>query len=387
MQVTISVGGRFHAFYLAQQLYRKRYLRRLITSYPKFEVEKYGIPRGKVSSLLMIEFLSRGWHYLPSSLTKFYNPQYAISDLFDRRAKKHLTNGDIIVAWSSFALHTIRKAKSMGMKTIVERGSSHMFYQMEILKEEYEKYGIKPRLAHPKIVEKELLEYEEADYIAIPSLFVKRTFLEHGVPEEKLIHVPYGVDLTDFRSIPKEDKTFRIIHCGGITLRKGVHYLLQAFHELNLPNAELWLIGSMSKEMQPFLKRYDNGKVFHKGPYPQKELYKYYSQGSIFVMMSIEDGFGMVIPQAMACGLPVICTTNTAGEDIIREDIDGFIVPIRDVETLKEKILYFYENPDICRAMGKSAKERISKGFTWDDYGKRMIGAYEKVLQERAIHF
>ena len=108
-------------------------------------------------------------------------------------------------------------------------------------------------MVHPKVVERELTEYQEADFIAIPSQFVKETFLQQGIPEERLIQVPFGVDLTHFYPVPKEDNTFRIIHCGNISIRKGVHYLLQAFAELNLPGAELWLIGSMTDEIKPFL--------------------------------------------------------------------------------------------------------------------------------------
>ena len=67
----------------------------------------------------------------------------------------------------------------------------------------------------------------------------------------------------------------------------------------------------------------------------------------------------MVQAQAMACGLPVICTTNTGGADLVREGRDGFILPIRDVEAIKEKILYFYENPEACTAMGESARSRV----------------------------
>ena len=380
MKVTLSVFGRFHAFYLAEQLLKHDLLNKLITSYPKFEVVKYGIPKNKVISMPALELINRGRNKLPQFIRDIYNAEYTVAELYDRKASFRIDSTDVVIGWTFFFLHTLRKAKSMGAKTIVERGSSHILYQMNILREEYERHDIEAKLAHPKLIEKELLEYNEADYISIPSLFVKRTFLERGVPEEKLIHVPYGVDVTDFKPIPKKDKTFRIIHCGGITLRKGVHYLLQAFYELNLPDAELWLIGSMSKEMQPFLRRYDNGKVFHKGPYPQKELYKHYSQGSVFVIMSIEEGLAMVQPQAMACGLPVICTTNTGGEDIVREGIDGFIVPIRNMEALKEKLFYLYENPDICKAMGQSARQRVSEGFTWDDYGERMIQAYKKCV-------
>ena len=104
------------------------------------------------------------------------------------------------------------------------------------------------------------------------------------------------------------------------------------------------------------------------------------SQGSVFCLASIEEGLAMVQPMAMACGLPVICTTNTGGADIVREGRDGFIVPIRDVDALKEKILYFYEHPDACRAMGESARLRVQAGFSWADYGNKMIAAYQKLL-------
>ena len=383
MKATISVGGRFHAFYLAQLLLKKGYLKRLITSYPKFEVVKHGIPKDKVSAVVVKEALERSWRFVPPSLARLYDPQYAISEIFDRKAKKYIKDSDILIAWSSFALHTIKKAKSMGMKIVLERGSSHILYQTDILKKEYEKYGLKPQLAHPKIVDKELREYEEADYVSVPSIFAKKTFIDNGCAENKLIHIPYGVDLSNFRQIPKEDNIFRIVHCGGVSLRKGVHYLLQAFYELNLPDAELWLIGVISDEMKPFIRKYDNGKVFHKGPYPQNELYKYYSQGSVFALMSIEEGLAMVIPQAMACGLPVICTTNTGGGDIVRDGIDGFIIPIRDIKALKDKLAYMYDNRDKCKEMGRNASERAGSGFTWDDYGERIIGVYESIFPKK----
>jgi glycosyltransferase involved in cell wall biosynthesis len=191
--------------------------------------------------------------------------------------------------------------------------------------------------------------------------------------------VPYGVDLAHFYPVPKQDNVFRVIHCGTISIRKGVHYLLQAFSELKLPHAELWLIGSMTDEIRPFLANF-SAAVFHKGPFPESELYRYYGQGSVLCLASIEEGLAMVQPQAMACGLPVICTTNTGGEDIVCDGQDGFIVPIRDVEALKEKILFFYENPDACKEMGYSAQQRVKSNFTWADYGNRIVGEYRRIL-------
>ncbi|MDP3052552.1 MAG: glycosyltransferase family 4 protein [bacterium] len=384
MKIAISVPGRFHLFNLAQQLLKRDYLSQLITSYPKFETKKYGIPPGKVSSILIKEIMFRGFQNLPQFLQNVYNPHYLISEIFDKLASRSLKKSDIVIGISSTFLHTLRKAKQMGAITVTERGSSHIIYQNDLLKEEYEKFGIKMRtflLPHPEVIKKELKEYEEADYISVPSSYAKRTFLEKGVPENKIIQVPYGVDLSAFRQVPKNDNIFRVVFVGGISLRKGVHYLLQAFSELNLPKSELTLIGSINDEIKPFFKKYE-GKFKWLGHMPQKELYKYYSQGSVFVIASIEEGLALVQPQAMACGLPVICTVNTGGEDIIRNGIDGFVIPIRDVEALKEKIYYLYNNPEICRKMGESAKQRVKSGFTWDDYGNKMISAYQKILEK-----
>ena len=383
MNVTVSVKGRFHAFNLAGELQRLSCLRRLITSYPVFETVKYGIDKDKIQSLLTFEIMERSWRKFPGLLKRGCDVRYFLCEHYDRAASNLIPeDSDIFVGWSSFSLHSIRRSKQRGVKTVLERGSSHIQFQNEILREEYDRFRVKGELTHPKIVEKEISEYAEADYISVPSMYVKKTFLDRGYPEEKIIHVPYGVDLQNFRRIPKRDNTFRVIHCGALTLRKGVHYLIQAFAELSLPGTELWLIGTISQEIKPFLARYASDIIRHLGPFPQANLFKYYSQGSVFCLASIEEGLAMVQAQAMACGLPVICTTNTGGADIIRDGVDGFVVPIRDVNALKEKLLYLYKNPEHRRAMGESAHNRVVTGFSWSDYGMKMCQHYSNIVSQ-----
>lgn len=385
MNIVVSVKGRFHGFYLAKELQDAGHLTKLITSYPKFETIKYGIKKSLIRSLMVNEALERIWRKNPDWIKNIFNTQYFFHELYDKRAAGYLpSNANLLVAWSSSALHSIRKAKQYGMITIVERGSSHIQYQKNILAEEYERVCSKtPVTHHPRVVEKELKEYQEADYISVPSRFVKQTMLDRGVPEKKLIHVPYGVDLTHFKPHTKLDNIFRVLFCGALSIRKGLPYLLQAFYELNLPQSELCLIGSPQNETKFILERYKSDKIIVKGVHPEFELARYYSQGSVFCMPSVEEGLCMVIPQAMACGLPVICTTNTGGDDIVRDGIDGFVIPIRSVDAIKEKLLAFYENPELRSQMSESAMNRVSAHFTWSDYGSRIITQYKDLLSKK----
>lgn len=382
MKVTVSVAGRFHAFYLAKQLLDRGYLERLITSYPKFEVKKYGIPREKVRSVIVKEVLLRGWQRLPRFVQSRYDPSFFIAEIFDYWASLYVFYADIFIGWSNKSLHSLRRAREKGSMTILERGSSHMVYHRSILKEEYERWGIRNvHIVHPRIEEKELLEYEETDYIEVPSSFAKRTFIEQGVREHKIIQGMRGVDLRQFPLGNKTDNIFRLIFVGGMSLQKGTHYLLQAWSELRLTNAELVLVGGMALDIAPFFKKYE-GCYRYVGHVPQDELYTYYHQASAFVMPSIQEGFAVVQLQAMACGLPLICTTNTGGEDVVEEGKNGFVIPIRDVETLKEKIIYFYDHPQECREMGLRARKKVEEGFTWDHYGAKVIPIYEEKLAE-----
>lgn len=382
MRVAISVLGRFHAFNLAQQMHQRNALAQLLTSYPKFKAVEFGVPAEKVTSFVWLEAIRRLWHRAP--LKPKWNAQHFFHTLYDRRAAKALRPGaDLFVGWSSCALQTLRRAKTLGMLGVIERGSSHMLCQQKILTDEYSHFGMSFSQTHPKVIEQELAEYSEADAISVPSSFARRSFLAEGVPEEKLITAPYGADLSAFRPVPKEDDKFRVIFCGGLTIQKGVPYLLQAYSELRLPNAELWLVGGITEEIQPFLDRYRRSDIIAQGAKPQSELLWYYSQGTIFCLPSVQEGMALVLLQAMACGLPVLCTTNTGGEDILREEIDGFVVPIRDVEALKNKIQWAYDHRSQCQEMGRSARERVSHGFSWDDYGDRILLAYNRLAEAK----
>ena len=177
---------------------------------------------------------------------------------------------------------------------------------------------------------------------------LKESFVKYGIKEDKIIKVPYGVDLQEFSLTKSEKKKidkFRIISTGSISIRKGSHYLLEAFDNLRLPNSELIFIGDISDDFKQIKKKYSNIKnIKFIKKQNQEKLKFFYNDSDLFILCSIEEGLAMVQAQAMACGLPVICTTNTGGSEIIDDGINGYVIPIRNSEILMDKIKILYKD-------------------------------------------
>jgi glycosyltransferase involved in cell wall biosynthesis len=203
--------------------------------------------------------------------------------------------------------------------------------------------------------------------------------IEQGVPESKLLRVHFGFAPERFHIQPeaKTDNTFRVLFVGAISLQKGVQYLLEAFRRLDLPDAELVLVGGTFPDSKTFLPQYE-GLYRHVPFVPQADLVEFYNTVSVFVLPSLQDGFGMVVYEAAACGLPVIVSENVGAT--IRDGQDGFIVPIRDPEALADRLLRLYRDPVLREAMGRSAHAYVQQ-FTWEAYHRQVIANYRRVLE------
>jgi len=388
MKVNVSVVGRYHAFDLAAELEKKGYLNKLITTYPKFKAQQWGIPKKKIVSKLYLDTYRR-----LGNKTRIF-PRNKLDNIvwkrIGRAAAKYVHQADICIGWSGGSLEAILQAKKLGRIFVLERGSVHYNYQMKMVKDEANRQGFTFFRPNKRLVaampnynhwQRELLEYELTDYISVPSQFAVDSFIECGIPEGKLIKVPYGVDLKEFYPVEKEDDIFRIIHCGDISHRKGVHYLLKAFSELDLQNAELWLVGSVDQGIGDILSKHKSKNIIFHGTKKQSDLCWYYSQCDVFCLASIEEGLAMVQAQAMACELPVIATENTGGAELIESGKNGFLIPIRDTESLKEKILYLYKNRSESKRMGRAALKTVENGFGWNDYGDRYTQNLKEIFE------
>jgi glycosyltransferase involved in cell wall biosynthesis len=302
---------------------------------------------------------------------------YFAFDGFDRAVARRLEAADVVVGWSGMALHTHRRARSLGARAVLERGSSHIVYQRDVLDDEYRRWGLPSQpLFDAWGIEKELREYEEADAIAIASDFVRRSFVAKGVPEAKLVQAPYGVDLRAFRPGNKATPGFRAIYAGALTLRKGIPDLLEA---ARLASVELRLVGARSPEVEPFLRKYAANHRWL-GAVPQSELPACYGDAEVFAIASLEDGFAMVVPQALACGLPVICSENTGASDLIEDGVNGFVVPIRDPEAIAARLCQLRDDPVRLQEMQRAAVASVASGGSWSDYGRIMAGHYRRLV-------
>lgn len=373
MNVCVGSPGRFHTFDLARQLERVGMLQRLYTGYPRWKVD--GLSPERVSTFPWLTLAAHGAGRLGlQSVQRSLN--WPLIKSFDSWLSNTLEPCDVFHCLSSFGVASHRGAKARhGALTVCDRGSSHIQFQNDILREEYLSLGMPYRPIDPRVIERELTEYDECDLIFVPSRFVQRSFIDRGVSEEKLRVVPYGVDLEMFRPVKKEDKVFRIIYVGELSVRKGIHYLLEAASRFSEKEVEVWLIGSALPESQALLNRY-KGRFRHLGVLPRAELHRYYSQGSVFVIASIEEGLALVQAQAMACGIPIIATVNTGAEDLFSDGVEGFIVPIRDANAIAEKIAQLLKRQNDREMMGQAARKRVAEIGGWNSYGHNVLSAY-----------
>lgn len=307
--------------------------------------------------------------------------------LFDQHVSHALERikFDLFIGLSGSALSSIKKTKAQGKISMIDQHDIHYSLAEKLLREERELHPEfassipywPPLRSYLDCVKQEL---DLADFILAPSSFSLQSHLDAGIPPNKLILMPHGMSSPrgNIRPSKREGGKFRILFVGTLTQRKGIKYLLEAVKQLRLSQIELILIGDRmvnDRALAPYRDYFQ-----YIGYVPYSKLKDYFDNAHLLILPSIFDAFGLVALDAMAAGLPVIVSEHTAaGSDIVRDGVDGFVVPIRDVEAIKKGILNLYENENLRRQMGQSASER-SKEFSWNVYAERLKNTIERVF-------
>jgi alpha-maltose-1-phosphate synthase len=380
MRVVVSVIGKFHCFDLARELHSHQALQAIFTGYPWFKLASEGLPRAKVHTFPYLQtpymfMVGRGWLSGKPARTV----EYLARRSMDAHVAARLPDCDVFVALSGAGLRSGRAARERGARFVCDRGSCHIRTQDQLLREEHERWGLAFDGIDPRVIETEEAEYQEADCITVPSAFAMSTFVARGVPAARLRRLPYGVDLARFHPTARPDADrFDVLFVGGLTLQKGVPYLLQAFAKLEHPNKSLTLAGSADPELIARLK--DLGLWGHQirclGHVAQPNLKDLMSRSHVLVLPSVQDGFGMVMAQAMACGCPVIASQNTGAVDLLGDGEEGFVVPVRDAQTLAARLQRLADDPQLQQQMANKSLLRVRQIGGWQDYGQAAMDIY-----------
>jgi alpha-maltose-1-phosphate synthase len=234
--------------------------------------------------------------------------------------------------------------------------------------------GVEVRL--PEVREAEREERDVARMVAVASSFSRRALIEAGVDPKKIRVNPLGVDCSRF-SVPQKSpgRLFRFLFVGAIIARKGIPLLLDAWRDLKSNNAELWLVGPASNKTLPLLPQLPGMRYL--GRLPPNEVASAFQQSDVFVFPSYCEGFGQVILEAMACGLPVITTAATGGPDILTHGRDGWVIEHDNLAELVEAMRNCLANRAAIQPMGLRARQTAER-FSWPAYGVRLM----KLLRE-----
>lgn len=362
-------------YYLVKEAWRRGYLQKVIAVSKKrcqsdFDLNLVKTLPGEsrlISGLVQIK--EKVWQAFPS---RWFGEM-----IFDRYAASRLTRPGGILILTPGMISTARRARALGYRVFLYAATPDPKYLLEQIRIEREALGLKDGEGgkdRSRMASRWTASLALTDHLIAVSEFSKDTYVTYGFPQERVSVAPLGVALQRFpRTAPPTDSRFTYLfvgHVNGTTgIVKGLQYLLQAWSELGLKNATLVACGKIGAEGREVIRRYEGrlhnvelaGRV--------SDPAEYYRRAAVFVLPSVAEGMAKVTIEAMATGRPIIVTPNSGA--VARDGVDGFYVPPRDVEALKERMLYFYNHREEVARMGANASEWAQR-FSWERFSQQI---------------
>jgi len=226
-------------------------------------------------------------------------------------------------------------------------------------------------------IERDKQKWSLSDLILVPSQFVYDSVTRLGAEPERVKIVSYGIDSNWLEQAPSPQKG-RVLFVGSVGLRKGNHYLAQATRALKAKGiaCEIRVVGPYETGRSHIIQHSELIGPQYIGQVPRSEVRKEFLQADIFVLPTLCEGMATVHLEALACGVPVITTPNCGS--VVRDGVDGFIIPIRDAESLANRIEQLLTDRQLRHQMSVNARER-AKEFTWDKYRERLLNAFKEL--------
>ncbi|HEV2463250.1 MAG TPA: glycosyltransferase family 4 protein [Acidobacteriaceae bacterium] len=302
-----------------------------------------------------------------------------------RRLRKLVGKIDIVHVWNTGALETLKAARRLGIPTVLERPNAHTRFAMEVVQKECDQLGVALPPGHEHAFDTKKLAKEEEEYslatrLLCPSDFVVKTFLERGFANEQLVRHIYGYDEKVY--YPSEEprnpeQGLTMLFVGVCAVRKGVHYALEAW--LKSPASEhgtLLIAGEFlpayQEKLAPMLAHPSVKVLGHRN-----DVADLMRKSDILVLPSIEEGFGLVITEAMGSGC--VPLASEACTEICSHMKTGLMHRVGDVETLSQQITLLHEDRALLRKL-RSASLQTAPEITWIAAGRVLLDAYRETI-------
>jgi glycosyltransferase involved in cell wall biosynthesis len=343
------------------------------------------ISRPVVSNVRVSPTLARGKLRLPYKILGTMRACALHDHIVARRLKKLVGKIDIIHAWPLGALETLEAARRLGIPTALERCNAHTGFAMEVVQKECDRLGIVLPPDHEHAFDAEKLRKEESEYrlatrVLCPSDFVVKTFLDKGYPREQLARHTYGYDEKVFHpsNEPRDPKCgLTMISVGVCAVRKGLHFALEAWLRSPASKTGTFLIAGeflpdYQKKLAPMLAHPSVKVLGHRNDVP--ELMR---KSDILVLPSIEEGFGLVIAEAMGSGC--VPLASEACTEICSHMKTGLMHRVGDVDALTQHITMLHEDRALLERL-RTASLEAARGVTWTAAGRVLLDAYRETI-------
>lgn len=350
-----------------------------IANYFKFDKRTYAVPDKLIKRQVAYELLRL---VNPLSLSHFQQRK-AVDKIYVKLDKIVSENLDknpphVIHAYEDVAANTFSRAKQNGIHCSYELPIAYWKTVRRLLSEEAERYPQwEPTLGSTREPEEKLIRKESeiklADCITCPSKFVLDSIPIEIRQNKKCIIAPFGspnCEQINFQISKNSIKTFKLLFVGSMSQRKGLADLFMAMKLLSKEPVSLSILGQPSMPMEFYKQKYSNFKYFP--ACSNKMVREIMKAHDALVLPSIVEGRALVQQEALSCGIPIIITPNTGGEDLVINGITGHIVPIRSPEKIAEKIIALIESKTPKVEVAENCQKK-AKAYSWGAYAKKII--------------
>ena len=407
--VVARLGAAMH-YAVPRILHRADRLERFYTDFYSSEALIWllsSVPKS-VRSVLISRALSRVAHDLPQERVRPYpllGLEYYVrrtlardprtrSEVFlwaGRRFGELVTrdgfgNAGAVYAFNTAAQEIFRAAKQQGLVTVLEQTIAPRALEEQLLAEEHRRFpnwelGNNHGAATSETIERERVEWSLADSIICGSEFVRRGVAHCGGQIEKCVVVPYGVDANFCKAVrPPHNGPLRVLSVGEAGLRKGIAYAAETARLL-AGTAEFRWVGSV--RCLPDARREIGRYVQLTGAVPRNLIFSHFEWADVFFLPSVCEGSATVTYEALMSGLPVVATPNTGS--IVKDGINGFIVPTRDSQAMAERLRRLHLDRRLLSEMQQAAADTMNVASLESYEGRLLRALCECVAAQRSM--